>query len=232
MAEMENTVGALAEESAADDAQQAQGESLSTITGEPEEGAQQEPQDAGWFKQRISSAVSKAVADAEARITARYEAQIAELQTERLERQAQDLVHSGEFKSLERAKEYLRLKTGAGGLPQAARVQDSDDGQAVDPVVQAKADMLAAQARKIQQTRGLDVMAAYNGDQEIQRKLASGEWDFYDVAEMMEQNQSTPAPARRSNGAHNEPVSIRNMTEKQWRELNRRIDNGGRFRAN
>ena len=235
MADTENTVDVgMPEASAADDAQQAQlGEALSTITEGADADGQNQPSEPGWIKGRVNAAVTKAVAEAEARIAARYEAQIAELQAERLDRQARDLVQRGEFRTLDTAKEYLQLKSQGGyGQPTDAREQqESEEAQAVDPVIQARADLLAAQAHKIRDARGIDVMAAYNADPEIQRKLASGEWDFYDVADQIADRQQTPAPVRRSNGARTEPASIRNMNERQWRELNRRIDSGGRFRA-
>lgn len=223
----ENTVVELTDVSVADDAQQAQGEPISSVTEETQgEAEQNEPKDAGWFKQRIAHAVNKAVAETQAKLQ-EYERQIQELQSERLERQAQELVSSGEFKSLDRAKEYLQLKGGRVEEPQ----QPQNEEPEVDPVVQAKADMLAKQAAKIKASRGIDVMAAYNQDPDIQRRLASGEWDFYDVADSLESKPKAPAPVRNANGARNEPVSISKMTDKQWKELNRRIDSGGRFRA-
>jgi len=232
MSQEENTVDVgMPELSAADDAQQAvDGEITATPEEQPGEAQQQpEREDAGWFKQRISKAVDKAVAEAEARMAAKYEAQIAALNEERLERQAQALVSRGEVKSLEMAKEYLRLK---GGEQQQESEQPQAEESKDDPVIQAKADMLARQANKIKAARGLDVMAAYNSDQEIQRKIASGEWDFYDVADNLDAGERhTPVPARASNGAKNEPVSIRNMTEAQWKEFNKKLDHGGRFRA-
>ena len=224
----ENTVVELTDVSVADDAQQAQGEPISSVTEETQgEVEQNEPKDAGWFKQRIAHAVNKAVAETQAKLQ-EYERQIQELQSERLERQAQELVSSGEFKSLDRAKEYLQLKGGRVEEPQQPTQEEQPE---VDPVVQAKADMLAKQAAKIKASRGIDVMAAYNQDPDIQRRLASGEWDFYDVADSLESRPKAPAPVRNANGARNEPVSISKMTDKQWKELNRRIDSGGRFRA-
>lgn len=239
MADFENPtveVG-MPEESAADDAQQAQlGEALSTITDEVEaeqqetQPEQQQHTEPGWMKQRIGKAVDKAVAEAEARIAARYEAQISELQAERLERQAQDLVRSGEFKSLDTAKEYLQLKGGRVEAPKQAEQQAAEQTPDIDPVIQAKADMLAAQARKIKASRGLDVMAAYNSNPEIQRKLASGEWDFYDVAEAMSQDRRAPTISRSANGARSEKKSISEMSEAEWHRLQQNLANGKRYR--
>lgn len=226
----------MPEASAQDDAAQAQlGEALSTITEETEEAEAQEQQpeqqhtEPGWMKQRIGKAVEKAVAEAEARLTAKYETELAEFRNERLERQAQDLVRSGEFKNLETAKEYLQLK--GGQTQQSKPEQPADDQQPdIDPVIRAKADMLAAQARKIKQSRGLDVMAAYNESPEIQRKLASGEWDFYDVAESMSEQHRAPTISRSANGARSEKKSISDLTEAEWRRLNQNLANGRKYK--
>ena len=94
MSELENTPVVEVSPDAQDDAALSEGESLSTITEEtPDEG--QQKQDAGWFRQRIDKAVSKAVAEAEQRMAAKYEAQLAEFTQERIGRQAQQLVESG-----------------------------------------------------------------------------------------------------------------------------------------
>ena len=236
MSEFENPTveDVMPEASAQDDAAQAQlGEALSTITDETEAEEQPAQQDEhtepGWMKQRIGKAVNRAVAEAEARIRAEYQQQIQELQDERLERQAQDLVRSGEFKSLETAKEYLQLKGGRTQQPKPE--QPAEDQQPeIDPVIQAKADMLAAQARKIKASRGLDVMAAYNSDPEIQRKLATGEWDFYDVAEAMSEERHAPSISRSANGARSEKKSIADLSEQEWQRLQKNLADGRKYR--
>ena len=220
MPENENTVDVALPE-AADDAQQNEGESLSTITEESQEEGQQK-QDAGWFRQRIDKAVSKAVAEAEQRMAAKYESQLAEFAVERIDRQAKELVRNGEFKSLETAKEYLTLKSG-GKFTAAAKEEPE---QETDPVIQAKADVLAKQAHKIQAARGIDVMAAYNNDPQVQQKIGSGEWDFYDVADYLQSRRNPPSPARSSNGARAEKTSIRNMTEAQFKALQKNVAEG------
>ena len=234
MADMENTVDVgMPEGSAADDAQQApNGESLSTILEEAQE--TQEEQEAaqgqkggsepGWIKQRVSKAVEKAVAEAEARMRALYETQLAQLNADRVERQAQELVRRGEFRSLETAKEYLTLK---GGQPRQA--QPEENQQEVDPVIQAKADLLAGQARRIKESRGVDVMAAYNQDPQIQQRIANGEWDFYDVAEYLSSRRNPPSPARSANGGRADRTSISDMTDAQWKRLNENLAKGKRY---
>ena len=228
MPDIENTVDVTLPEATDDAALNNEGESLSTITEETQ-GEEQPKQDAGWFRQRIDKAVSKAVAEAEARMAAKYESQLAEFANERIERQAQDLVRSGEFRNLETAKEYLTLKQGRQPEKAPKEEEQQHQQQETDPVIQARADLLAQQARKIEASRGSDVMAAYNEDQEIQRKVASGEWDFYDVADYLGQKRNPPSPARTSNGARSEKVSIRNMTDKQFNALQDKLAHGVKY---
>lgn len=60
-----------------------------------------------------------------------------------------------------------------------------------------RADMLARQAQKIKANQGLDVMAAFNENEDVKNKIISGEWDFYDVAEAMQKpRKKAPAPMR------------------------------------
>lgn len=241
---MENTVD-MNLGSVLDDAAQAQEgnlDSLSTIT-EPQQKAnpdtpQNEP---GWIKQRVNAAVNKAVAEAEARVAARYEAMLAPMRESMLDREAQDLVQSGEFKSLDRAKEYVRLKSGAQPAQEQTpardaqgrftKQQDAAPQNETDPVTKAKADMLAAQARKIVNARGIDVMEAFNSNPEIQQKVLSGEWDFYDVADHMAGGGRTiPAPMRSPNGSSSRnSVTIRGMTEAQFKKLDESLAAGSRY---
>ena len=244
-------------EIAQDDAAQAQGESLEELltTADPAneapaaDGAQgndsvppaKEP---GWIKQRVNRAVEKAVAEAEARVAARYEARIAPLMEAVLDRQAQDLVAAGEFKSIERAKEYVRLKGGITEAPQAQPQQQTNtqprDAQGrfqSSPASEAhvRADILAQQATKIKASRGLDVMQTFNGDPEVKQKVISGEWDFYDVADHMASNsRRVPASVRTPNGAGAGAAvtTIDNMSDAQFQKM---LDNiqyrGYRYKA-
>lgn len=221
MPDIENTVDVGMPE-AADDAQQNEGENLNAITEEVPE--QEQPQkDAGWFRQRIDKAVSKAVAEAEQRMAAKYEAQLAEFANERIQRQAHELVDSGKIADFETAVEYLTMKSGRKPTEQPRQEQE------VDPAIQAKADVLAQQAHKIQSSSGVDVMAAYNNDPQIQQKIASGEWDFYDVRDYLQTRRNPPSPARNSNGARTEKSSIKNMSDAQWKALQKNLSQGKRY---
>lgn len=227
-----------------DDAAQADvGEPISELLNEQPATEQQQqeatPQkEPGWIKQRIGKAVEKAVAEAEARVTAQYEAMLAPIRESVLDRQAEDLVKSGEFKSLETAKEYVRLKGGVVSAPaaepeqQKPTVQQRDEqGRFVsnnDAMTHARADLLAKQAQKIKERRGLDVMQAINADEYMKHRVLSGEWDFYDVAESMASPQhNAPVPVRTSNGGTSpSAVSISGMTDDQFRRLQANLANG------
>ena len=224
MPDIENTVDVTLPE-AVDDAQQNDGESLNAITEETQE--EQPKQDAGWFRQRIdkevSKAVAKAVAETKAELSAKYEAQLAEFANERIQRQAQELVDSGKISDLETAVEYLTYKSGR--QPKEQPRQE----QAVDPAIKAESDFLARQAHKVQASSGVDVIAAYNNDPMIQRKIADHEWDFYDVRDYLQNKRNPPSPARSSNGARPEKTSIKNMSEAQWKTLQKNLDEGKRY---
>lgn len=227
-----NSVGAeMPLESVQVDAVQAQdGEELSSIVEQTQEQQEAEPKDAGWFKQRISKEVSKALEENNAKWAARFEAELAPLREERLIREAQQLVDDGEFKTLERAKEYLQLKSGQPNVSRQAEQPSQEQEQpTVDPVIQAKAEMLARQAQKIKTTRGLDVMGVYNSNPQIQQQINNGELDFYDVAEMLASRKAPPSPVRSSNGARPEKVSISNMADAQWKTLNEQLAKGKKY---
>lgn len=240
--EEKNTVGNLTE-SVLDDAVLAPEDTSEPISqalneaGEQpqqEETHEQKAKEPGWLKGRLDAAVSKAVRESENRIRGEYEARISRMQEAIWDRDAQDLVDSGEFKTLERAKEYVRLK---GGAPQEPKPEPNRDEQGrfarqeeSDPVTEARAQLLATQAQKIKERRGLDVMQAFNEDPEIKQKVVSGDWDFYDVAEALsEPRRRVPAPARTPNGAGTASFSFKDMTDEQWKRFNQRIEGGAVF---
>lgn len=242
MENMENMVDLIQQGSAPDDTAQANADSLSSIVEEtaPQTQQQEQQKEPGWIKQRVNKAVEKAVAEAEARVRSQYEAMLAPIRESVLERQANDLVAQGEFKSLERAKEYLRLK---GGMPaeapaptQPAQQQPNRDAQGRfvaadkstedDAARHARADILAKQAQKIKSTRGVDVMDMFHADDAVKQRVLSGEWDFYDVAEQMTARRSTPAPMRTPNAGAMSGVSIMNMTDEQFARLQANLSAG------
>lgn len=237
MENIENTVD-FEQQSTPDDAALAGADTLSSIVEEtPPQNTQQEQQkEPGWIKQRVNKAVEKAVAEAEARMRSQYEAILAPIRESAMEREASDLVAQGEFKSLERAKEYLRLKNGMPAEAPAANEpapQPTRDAQGRftkneqgDAVTRARADLLAEQAQKIKKNRGVDVMQMFNADDAVKQRILSGEWDFYDVAEQMSATHRAPSPMRAPNSNSVSGVSIANMTDEQFARLQKNLASG------
>ena len=120
--------------------------------------------------------------------------------------------------------EVIALDVENRGVQQETQPQNETDGE-----VKFRANMLAAQANKLQQ-RGLDVKAAYENNPEFQRRVLSGEWDFYDVAEAMT-TRRVPQPVRQPNGAgFGGSLDITSMTDEQFAKLNARLAKGDQFR--
>lgn len=197
----------------------------------------------GWIRSRIDKAVAKAIRETEERMSQQFEQTLAPIRESMMERQAQDLVSSGEFKSKEVALEYVRLKGGnvsvAAPTDESARTQRDQQGRFVsqqqqpeeDPVARAQASFLAKQAEKIRNTRGIDVMQIFNADPDVQQRVLSGEWDFYDVAEQAGARGSIPRPIRSSNGATMTPTTIANMTDAQFQKLQENLAAGKVYNA-
>lgn len=244
----------MPEEIVQDDAAQApEGESLEALlnaTGEdtPAEQPHQDtpPQkEPGWVRGRINTAVRKALAEQAAQMERdfqqRLDQQLAPLRDALMDRQAEELVRSGEFKSIERAREYVRLKGGvvepAAQTPAPAAPQRDAQGrftsrQAEDADTRARANILAQQATKIKASRGVDVMAAFNADPAIKQRVVSGEWDFHDVADHLASGRRTPAPLRTPNGvgASAAATTIANMTDAQLDRLDAELARGHRYK--
>ena len=225
-------------------------ESLESLTeGEGEESeapAEEEPKDGkqgtsepGWIRKRVDKAVEKALAEQERRLTAQFEAQMAPIRDRMLTEEAKELVRQGEFKSLERAKEYLQLKQGiapsAQDAPQAQpRNSNGQFAPKEDPATTARIKMLSHQADRIKAAGGPDVIAEWRNNPEIKQKVIDGEMDFYDVAEAMKgtARRKPPSPMRSPNGAsgQNNPNAIDQMSDEQFRRLEKRITEGARYK--
>lgn len=183
----------------------------------------------GWIKQRVEKAVKKAIQETEARMNAEFDKRLAPIRESMYERQADDLVSTGEFKTFETALEYVKLKNGVVDTPKPQTQPRDDQGRfaSSDAAVKARADILAKQAQKIRSNRGLDVIGAFNQDETIKEKVISGEWDFYDVADAISPQKRTPTPVRSPNGGENfSGVSIRNMSDEQFRRLQENLASG------
>jgi len=213
------------------------------IEDSEEEPAEEQPKKAegttaepGYVKKRIDKAVQKAIAETRAEMQAEFEKQMAPFRERLLEDEAKDLVRQGEFKSLDRAKEYLRLKQGQPATEEPAPQPRDDKGKYApksNPAQEAHINMLARQADKIKARTGIDVIDIMTGDDEIRDKIMKGEMDFEDVAEMAKAQKTgrkPPAPMRSPNGASGQtPNAIDQMSDAQFKRLMKRIDEGARI---
>jgi hypothetical protein len=221
-------------------------ESLSSLTGEEEAPTadDQEPEqkgttEPGYVQKRIDKALARERETMRAEIMAQVEAQYAPIKERLLEMDAQELVRKGTVKDLETAKELVRYRQGmpaqqeSKGTAEQPRQQNGRFAPKQDPVVSARIDLLAPQADTIKARTGLDVMAEFDSNADIKRKVVSGEMDFYDVAEQMKGKpgkRKPPAPTRSSNGASGQsPNAIENMSDEQFARLERKIKEGARF---
>lgn len=214
-------------------------ESLETLISEPAEQPEipdaQQPtkKEPGWVRQRVDHAVAKAEAALEARLRAEFEAKMAPLQESIYARQAEDLVAAGEFKSKDRALEYVKLKNGVIDPPKAAAEPQAAPParQEAQPAIKERANLLAAQADKVNAKYGIDVVQAIKEHPDMRQKLLSGEWDFYDVADALAGNRRMPSPARTPNGASAGSLNIANMTDAQFNRLQENLGAGKRYDA-
>ena len=195
---------------------------------EPAETAAPSRKEPGWVRQRVDHAVAKAEAALEARLRAEFEARMAPLQESLYARQADELVAAGEFKSKERALEYVKLKNGVVDAPKAApeakpATAPSQEG---NPAVKERANLLAAQADKVNAKYGIDVVRTIQEKPEMRQKVLSGEWDFYDVADAIVGNRRMPSPVRTPNGVGASNLSITNMSDAQFKKLQENLAAG------
>ena len=216
-------------------------ESLDSFTEEEAPAEEEQPKsqgtsEPGWFQKRWDKNVGKLTAQIRDEVRNEYEAQIAPLRERLLEMDAKELVKSGEFKSLDRAKEYLQLKQGMTPTENKPAEQPRNEkGQYApkeDPATTERINMLAHQADTIKAKTGVDVMAEFSSNPEIKNKILSGEIDFYDVLDQMKSTprRKPPAPARSSNGASGQsPNAIETMSKEQFARLEKKISEGARY---
>lgn len=202
--------------------------------------AKEEP---GYVKGRIEKAVEKVRKEYESVLTPLRE-QLAAMQERMLKADAQELVKKGEFRSVETAEEYLRLKQGLpapsieepNGQPRNANGQFAPKQDANnDAAVQARIDMLKHQASQIKTRTGVDVIKAFNENPDIKNRVIAGEIDFYDVAEEIGKQPKRgkpPAPMRSPNGAATSQPrnAIEEMSDEQFERLEARVKKGARIR--
>lgn len=202
-----------------------------------------EKEEPGYVKSRIEKAVTRVRNEYEAVLNPLRE-QLAAMQERMLKADAQELVKKGEFRSVETAEEYLRLKQGLPapsieepkGQPRSANGQFAPKQDANgDAAVQARIDMLKHQASQIKTRTGVDVIKAFNENPDIKKRIIAGEIDFYDVAEEIGKQPKRgkpPAPMRSPNGAATSQPrnAIEEMSDEQFERLEARVRKGARIR--
>lgn len=202
----------------------------------------------GWMKRRIDAGIQKGLAAArrewEAAMQAEFTAKMAPLYERLYEQEADKLVADGEFKTKERALEYVKLKNGT-PTQQAATPQqetsrdekgrfvsrDTDNGDA-----KATAERLLQQANELKAEHGFDAMALFRSNEAIKQKVVTGKLDFNDLYELYGQNSqpkpSIPAPMRSANGSVGSTASIvRTMSDKGFEKLDAELASGKKYRT-
>lgn len=226
-------------------------QTLADVIGVSETPAEQQPkaqpastevpqQEPGWYQGRMQKE--------RARWDAEHQAAMAEMTSKQnalleriIARDAQDLVSSGEFKSLERATEYLRMKE---GLPVNQEQPQPRDAQGrfvaqppagPDQTMQQRAQALVNQAESLTRATGVDVMNIYNTNPEVKQKVLSGEWDFADVLKnggFLQQQAAKPhmpSAVRSANGVAIGQTNIGGMTQGQFDTMNAFLAKGGKI---
>ena len=222
--------------------------SLDEITDQPEgqqeneqqTNQQQSPQsEPGWMKRKMEAYASKQLKEQEDRLRAEFADMLAPLRESMYERQADALVASGEIKSKEMALKYVKAMAGIPSSepdPKPQTQPRTPDGRFAsaqsggpDAETKARASLLVEQAEKIKSSKGLDVAALYQSNPEVQEKVLSGEWDFYDVAEAMSQpRRRVPSPVRSSNSAGSpmDVNAVANLSDAQFDRLLKNLAEG------
>lgn len=249
---MEHTVenisnlGSVLDDVALASDQQPTGESIESVFEESAHETTEQTQtetstkEPGWIKGRIDKAVSKAVMETEQRLSAHYGEILAPIMESIREREAGELVSSGQVSSIELALEIVNARHAAHGNGQditppinVQKASKQGDEGANDPKITERAKILAQQAQKISTKHGIDVMEALSNDPDTQNKVMSGEWDFYDVADLISGSgnsksakRTVPPAVRSANGNGVSPVSIANMPAEQFERLQANIARG------
>lgn len=214
-------------------------EELDSLTEDDSEETPEEPkakEEPGYVQKRIDKALARERDSMRATIMAEIEAKYAPIRERLLEMDAQELVRSGQVTDIEIAKELLRLRQ---GLPTEENPQPrNEQGQFVSKQdksasdrVQGRIDMLKHQAEVIKADTGIDVIAEYNKNEDVQKAIINEEMDFYDVAKQMQKpKKRPPSPMRSPNGAKGiNPNAIDSMSDEQFEKMDQRIKEGARY---
>ena len=244
------------EESVQDDAVQAPEETGTQTQGISEflNAAEQEgeqPQDRPAQQERVSGGIKGRLLDSERKgydrgkseaeaawqaEKAQYEARIQKLMEYEIKDEAKKLAEQ-EHISEAIAERLIRAERGVPGSAQpteptqSAQPRDAQ-GRFVSRTQddsEAYAQKLLDQANTIKRLTGQDMMALYNSDKSIQDRILSREVDFYGLAEEMRGQKQMPPVVRSANGQANRHRSIADLTDEQFDELDRRLEQGAVF---
>lgn len=210
---------------------------------EPQHGEQpsatETTEEPGWFKRRMEKHDQKLNAEFQRQLQEMrdgYEAQLAPLREAGYRQEAEQLVADGEFKSIDRALEYVRLKAGAPAeAPKETQKTRDAHGRFVkaDDETQRYAQTLVAQAEVLKDATGVDVMELYNTDPSVKQKIISREWSFADVYKNAQPQRRSeppaPAPVRSPNGFSIGNMNISRMSESQFDKLDDLLAKGGKI---
>ena len=164
-----------------------------------------------------------------------YEARISALQELELKEEAKKLA-AEEGISEAIATRLLRAERGLAPKQEPAPAQQPRDerGRFVEDTARkendAYAQKLLGQAEAVKRLTGIDVMDAFNSDDDIRRRIASREIDFYDLAEeLKEPSRRVPPVVKASTGDTTRHRGIASLSDEQFDELDRRLEGGARY---
>lgn len=160
-----------------------------------------------------------------------------------LEQEAKKLAKS-ESCSVELAKRIIRAERGI-QAPMNTPVQTAvaqNTGTAVPEsnTAEERARALMSQAESIKSTHGVDTLEIFRTNEEVRKKVGSGEWDMRDVlVYSLTQTKKTepvkPAPAPKpvhsgGNAGYNVGMNFETMTNEQFEKFKAKIRGGASFR--
>jgi hypothetical protein len=141
-------------------------------------------------------------------------------------------VSEGEFKSRERALEYVRLKGGVPQTPpQAPQETPARDAQGKfvsKDETESRAQILWAQAKAIKAATNIDVMEAYRSDPSVRQRILNGA-DFSEIVpELIGEPKQPPAPMRSPNNAVPPKRGPLELSSEELERLDRNLERGVR----
>ncbi len=190
----------------------------------------------------LNARIRAAVSESEARVRKTYETELGSLRALVLASEADKLVAQGEFKSRERALEYLTLKSGAtaAAQPEAQQQQPRDEHgrfaalPTEETALKAHADMLFGQAQEILEDGGPDMMALYKADPAVKDAVNRGV-DFNTIRAILRGNapasrRAAPQTAKAPNHGVPSAKSILEMTDAEFAKVEEMIRKGYKLR--